>query len=245
MKIIISSLFLAMAFSSVAQQEEHHHKHDMGKMAEFLPAITRSIGGTFQKFDGLNGRVANLPQYKQLKDYTATLGFGWFKEQNRFISEASFNIGSSLSAKRDEKSSTIRYLGASMDLGYDLLKSDKITLYPLAGLGIQTYQAIFYKDNSAVDFNDVLETNAVQNSISSVRFRNTFVVYRAGFGVTFKSPKYPSSSIGLQAGYTGSFQKHEWKTNEGQLLGNAPEDRISQFFISLVLASKPWMMMKR
>ncbi len=63
--------------------------------------------------------------------------------------------------------------------------------------------------------------------------------------VAFKSPKYPSSSIGLQAGYTGSFTKNDWKTNDGQTLGNAPEDRISQFYISLILTNKPWMMMRR
>jgi hypothetical protein len=244
MKIIISSLLLAIAFSSAAQHEEHH-EHARGKMKRFLPSISRSLGGSFQQFDGLNGRVANLPQYKQLKDNTATLGLGWFKEQNRFISEAGFTLGSSMSGKRDEKSSTIRYIGFNADLGYDLLKSDKITLYPLAGLGFQTYQAIFYKDNTGVDFNEVLQSPTVQNNTNSVRFKNSFLVYRAGLGVAFKSPKYPSSSIGLQAGYTGSFTKHDWKTNEGQSLGNAPEDRISQFYISLVLTSKPWMMMRR
>ena len=245
MKIIIASLLFVIALSATAQQENHHKKFDKEKMEQFLPSITRSLGGSLQKFDGLNGRVANLPQYKQLKDYAATLGLGWFKERNHFISEAGFTIGSSMSGNRDKKSSTIRYIGFNADLGYDLLNSEKITFYPLVGLGVQKYQAIFYKDNSAVDFNDVLESPVVQNSISSVKFTNGFVVYRAGLGVAFKSPKYPSSSIGLQAGYTGSFRKNDWRSNEGQTLGNAPEDRISQFYISLVLTSKPWMMMKR
>ena len=245
MKIIIASLFLVIALSSAAQRENRHKKFDKEKMEKYLPAITRSLGGSFQQFDGLNGRVANLPQYKQLKDYAATLGLGWFKEQNRFISEAGITIGSSMSGDRDEKSSTIRYIGFNADLGYDLLKSEKITLYPLVGLGFQKYQAIFYKDNSVVNFNDVLTSPAVQNSISSVKFTNGFLVYRAGLGIAFKSPKYPGNSIGLQAGYTGSFRKNDWRSNEGQTLGNAPEDRISQFYISLILTSKPWMMMKR
>lgn len=207
-----------------------------------MPSITRSIGGSFQQFDGLNSRVANLPQYEQLKDYAATLGLGWFKEKNQLISNMGISIGSTMSGHRDEKSSTIRFIGFNADIGYDVLKNEKITLYPLVGLGFQKYQAKFYKDNSQVDFDDVLESPAVQNSIQSVKFNNSFFVYRAGLGVAFKSPKYPSNSIGLQAGYTGSFRKNEWRSNEDQTLNNAPSDRIGQIFVSLVLTSKPWMM---
>jgi len=233
MKTIISILLTAFVLSSQAQ--EH-------KMKDFIPAITRSIGGSFQQFDGLNSRIANVPQYEQLKDYSATLGLGWFKEKNQFISNMGLSIGSTMSGHRDEKSSTVRFINVNADIGYDVLKNDKVMLYPLAGLGFQKYQAKFYRDNTGVDFDDVLSTPAVRNSIQPVKFNNGFFVYRLGFGVALKSPKYPSSSIGLQAGYTGSFRKNEWRSNEDQALNNAPTDRISQFFVSLVLISKPWMM---
>ncbi|MCW3116216.1 MAG: hypothetical protein JWM28_298 [Chitinophagaceae bacterium] len=239
MKVIACLMAVSISLSSAAQHNKEQNKKD-----RFLPLITRSLGLSIQPFDGLNSRVASLPQYKQLRDYAATLGLGWIKEQNRFISEAGITIGSSMSGNRDKKSSTIRYINFSTDIGYDLLKSEKITLYPLIGLGFQKYQAIFYKDNSGVNFNDVLASPVVQNSIGSVRFTNGFLVYRAGLGISFKSPKYPSNSIGIQAGYTGSFKKHDWKTNEGQTLNNSPEDRISQFFVSLVLTSNPRFMMK-
>ncbi|HRN48722.1 MAG TPA: hypothetical protein PKW69_11870, partial [Niabella sp.] len=72
---------------------------------------------------------------------------------------------------------------------------------------------------------------------------NHFWVYRAGAGISFTSPKYPSGSIGLQAGYTGSFRKSAWRSRENQLLRNAPKDGISQFYISLILTGKPRMMM--
>jgi opacity protein-like surface antigen len=245
MKIIITALLFAIVMPSFAQRENEHNKHDMEKMEQFLPSVTRSIGGSFQQFDGLNARVANLPQYEHLKDYTATLGLGWMKEKDRFISDMGITIGSSLSRHRDEKSSTIRYIGFNANAGYDVLKDERITLYPLVGIGFQAYQAIFYKDNSAVDFDDVLQSPAVENSIHPVKFNNGFWVYRAGLGLSFKSPKHPSSSIGLQAGYTGSFQKRAWRSRENQSLRNAPKDRISQFYVSLILTSKPWMMMKK
>ncbi|MES1222529.1 MAG: hypothetical protein ABUT20_43945 [Bacteroidota bacterium] len=237
MKVVVCIFLIGISLSSVAQ----HDKKE--KFKEFLPSITRSLGGSFQSFDALNGRVANLPQYKQLKDYAATIGLGWFKEQKQFISQAGFTLGSSMSGSRDEKSSTIRYIGFNADLGYDVIKDEKIAFYPYAGLGAQKYQALFYRDNSNVNFDDVLSSPAIQNSISSVKFNNGFLVYRVGVGFSVKSPKYPAS-IGLLAGYTGSFKKHGWRSNEDQSLRNAPEDRISQFFVSLILTSKPWFMMK-
>jgi hypothetical protein len=243
MRILISLLFTGLALSAVAQKEHHPMKYDKEKMKHYLPSVTRTLGGSFQSFDGLNARVANLPQYKSLRDYTATIGLGWLKEMNRFVSDAGVTLSNSLSGHRDEKSSTIRSIGVNANFGYDVLKDEKITLYPFAGIGFQTWQAIFHKDNTAVDFNDVLESTTVEHSIESVKFRNNFLVYRAGVGVLFKSPKYPSSSIGLQAGYTGSFRKNAWRSNEGQSLGNAPTDRISQFYFSVILTSKPWMMM--
>ena len=230
MKFIISIFLLGLASSSNAQ----HHKKD-----KCLPMFTHSFGGSFQQFDGLNSRVANLPQFKQLKDYTATLGLGWLKEENRVISSGSITLGSSMSGHRDEKSSTVRYAAINADLGYDVIKSEKVMLYPFAGLGFQHYQAIFYKDNSGVAFNDVLQSTAVKNSISSVRFNNSFLVYRLGLGFAVQSPKCPASSIGIQAGFAGSFKNHAWKSNENQALGNAPVDKINQVFASIVFITTP------
>lgn len=231
MKILISIFFVGLVATTQAQFHSGGVK----------PMITRSLGGSFQKFDGLNSRVAGLPQFKPLKEYTATLGLGWMKERKRVVSAGGITVGSSMSGDKDERSSTIRYIGLNADLGYDVISAERVMLYPLVGLGFQHYQAIFYKDNSAVPFDDVLSSPTVQNNIRSVRFNNSFFVYRAGIGFNVKSPKNPANSIGLQAGYTGSFKDQSWKSNENQALGNAPKDNIGQFFVSLVLTSQPWM----
>lgn len=235
---LISTIFLSGIAACCLSQETD--RNGMNNRKQYMPSITRSIGMSFQSFDGLNERVAYLPQYEKLKDHAFTLGLGWNKEINRVVSDAGFTIGSSLSKKKDERSSAIRYLGFNANIGYDLVNSNMISLYPLVGLGAQAYQAIFNRDVRNVDFDDMLESPAVRNNIEPVRLNNMFFVYRAGIAVSFKSMKHPGHAIGLQAGYTGSFKKNPWRTRSGQLLGNAPEDRVSQFYVSLILSNRPW-----
>jgi hypothetical protein len=238
MKVISFVFLLVVSLSSIAQEDKD------GKKDKFMPLVTRGLGVSFQKFDGLNTRIAKFPQYMQLRDYAATLSLGWLKEHNNFISGADITAGSSMSGDRDKKSSTIRYITPGFYFGYNVLKGNKVMLYPLAGLGFQAYQARFYKDNSAVNFDTVLVSPATQNSIRPVDFKNSFFTYRLGFGVAFKSPKHPSSSIGIQAAYTGSFKSHAWRSSDDQALANAPEDKLSQFQVGLIFTSAPWFMMK-
>ncbi|MBC7689040.1 MAG: hypothetical protein H7211_12780 [Aquabacterium sp.] len=230
MKLLCSIFLLGIVLTTQAQSD---------KKDKFIPMFTHSIGASYQQFVGLNSRVASLPQFEQLKDYAATLGLGWLKECKQIVTAGSLTISSSMSGHQDRKSSTIRYAGISADIGYDVIKSEKVMLYPFAGLGLQAYQAIFFKDNSGVSFNDVLQSTSTKNTISSVRFNNSFAVYRVGLGFAAQMPKCPGSSIGLQAGFVGSFKNRDWKSNENQTLGNAPVDKINQGFANLVFISTP------
>ena len=206
------------------------------------PMMMRSFGVSFQKFDGLNSRIVNRPEYKQLRDYTGTLDLGWMDVHNRLVSDIDFTAGSSMSGDRERKSSTVRYVGAAIDLGYDLLAADKLMLYPIIGIGAQGYQARFYRDNAAVLFNDVLESPMAQNNIRPVSFTNNFLNYRVGIGFALRSSKHPSSTMGIRVGYTGSFKEKDWKSNANQTLADAPEDRLSQFNVSLTMTSLPHLM---
>ncbi|MES1225260.1 MAG: hypothetical protein ABUT20_57795, partial [Bacteroidota bacterium] len=169
---------------------------------------------------------------------------GWLKARKRIVSVAGITIGNSMSGDRHEKSSALNSLGIYAGIGYNVIGSKTITLYPMLGLGYERYKAQFYKDNSAVDFDQVLQSAAVQNSISSVSFRNGFFTYRAGAGVAFHLNKDPGTSFGMQAGYVGSFSSNEWRSNEDQDLMNAPKDKLSRIYLGVVIAFSPWEMMK-
>jgi len=230
MKITIVICLLTISLASVGQEN---------KTSNFIPQMIHGIGVSFQKFDGLNSRIAAFPQYKELREHAGTLQLGWLKERNRLISGLTFTAGSSMSGDREKRSSTLRFLSFSADIGYNVLNNQRMMLYPLAGLGYETYQARFFKDNSAVDFNSVLQSPTVQNSLRPVDFTNSFLTYRFGAGFSIKSAKKPTHSIGLQAGYIGSFKDHEWRSNENQELMNAPEDGLRRIFVTLTFLSQP------
>lgn len=228
------SLFLLLAVASVATAQKRWNNFVM-------PQSTFGIGVGIQEFDGLKSRMANFSQYEELKDYSATLQFGWLKERDRLISASSVMLGSSMSGDRDKKSSTVRFIGLGADIGYDLLKSNKVMLYPLAGIGYEFYQARFFTDNSGVDFDDVVGSPAVQNAIRPLALRNSFFTYRLGLGASLTGPKDHGGSVGLQAAYVGSFDQREWKSNDNQVLNNSPEDRLGRFQVSLVFSHQPMM----
>ncbi len=209
----------------------------------YLPMTTLGIGVGFQEFSGLNNRLAGFPQYRSLKDYTGQLQLGWMKERNRVISMSNITLGSSMSGDRNRQSSTTRFAGIGADFGYDLLKQERVMLYPIAGIGYEWYQAKFYRDNSNVNFDDVLQSPVVQNGISSIAFTNSFFNYKLGMGLNLFSPKERGASVGLQAAYIGSFQDREWRSKEGQDLANAPSDRLGRVQVSLILTHSPMMMM--
>ncbi|GAO41052.1 outer membrane beta-barrel protein [Flavihumibacter petaseus] len=227
---------LIICATAYAQDSSWSKKHDWRDM----PMPTIGFGISFQKFKNLDNRVAGLPQYEGLPESSGTLQLGWLKQKRSLVSVFNIMGGTSFSGDHHKKSSVLRYLGIAGDIGYDVAKQERIMLYPFVGLAYQWYQAKFYTDNSGVEFDDALESPAVQNEIRPVSFRNSFFNYRAGIGAQFISQK--GGTIGLQATYTGSFQERAWKGNDNQTLGNSPEDRLSQFSIALILGFKPMMM---
>lgn len=234
MKSILFVLLCCLTLNCFAQEEKT-------TMMDF-PEMSRAAGVSFQKFNGLNDRIATFPQYKTLRTATPVLQLGWFKERHQFISQINLMAGSSMSGERDKRSSTIRYLGVGGEIGYDFLKTQKLALFPLVGLGYQGYQARFFRDNSGVNFNNVANSTTVQQSLEPLQLKNGFFNYRLGAGFAATSEKM-HASIGVQVMYTGSFQDREWRTNDNQVLANSPSDGLSQWYAGLVITCSPFAMM--
>lgn len=228
MKITVLALLTMLSLGASAQKDKKWHSGSMTQI--------QGIGVSFQQFSGLNSRIAANPQYKILRDYMGTISLGSRMVKKNFISDLTITGANSMSGNRNKKSSNLRSLAAGFSIGYDFIPSEKIMLYPIVGLGIEGFQAKFYKDNSAVNFNDVLNSPNTKSAISAVKFTNSFTTYNLGGGFSFKPAKC-NGTIGLQASYTGSFSNKAWKSSDRQELANAPEDRLSRFQVGLVFTN--------
>ncbi len=234
MKTIMLIALSVFSLSAMAQ-EKTDKKAKWSKMRSMKPIMTHGIGVSFQNFDNLNHRIAGFPQYDGLNNRIWTISAGSMHVMNNFISQMTVTAGSSLTGKPSEKSSALRTIGGGFDLGYDLIPSETLMLYPLVGIGAETFHAIYYRDVNAVEFDAVANSTTLQNSIRKTKFVNSAFTYRLGLGMAVKSPS-GHGTIGLQAGYVSGFHDERWKSAEYQDLNNAPHDIIKRFSVSLIFS---------
>jgi len=243
MKKLILAASLLIALGASAQDKERSEKwkeHKKEWESHSMPMMMHTIGVDFQKFDGLNSRIAESTGLEQLPGYTATVSLGALKSYKQFVHDFEIMAGTSLSGdNKNEMHSVIRYYGAAIDFGYDVLKNERLMLYPFAGVNYQKYQARLYRDNSNVNFDNYLGSPTVQNNTRPTDLTNNFFNYRAGLGFNAMSPM--GMGIGLRAAYTGSFNERTWKSGHESDLAGAPSDRLSKFSVSLVFTGMPMM----
>ena len=222
-------LSLAFVFFTINAQAQTKTKSAVKRY------LFHSHGFSFQKFENLNTRIKAFPQYEQLKKTTGTLQFGLFTEYDKIIVGYSGNFGSSLSGDKNKKSSATKFLGGLIDVGYSIFKTERISIFPYAGLGYERFKAVFNKDISAIAFDSVLVSNSVRQNTEQLIFTNAFAVYRVGVGTFVTSKKYPQNSVGLQVGYSGSFGENDWKINNTQTVFNSPKDKLSKISACILI----------
>ena len=230
-------MFIALSIFSLSAmaQEKTDRKAKWDKMKSNKPIMTRGVGVSFQNFDDLNHRIAGFPQFEGLNNRIWTLSAGSMHVMDNFVSQMTITAGSSLTGNPKERSSALRTIGGGIDIGYDVIPSKTVMVYPMVGLGAETYHAIFYRDVNAVPFDAVANSTTVQNSIRKTKFVNSAFTYRLGMGFSVKSPK-DDGTIGVQLGYVSGFHDERWKSAEYQNLSNAPHDVIKRFSISLIFS---------
>jgi hypothetical protein len=204
------------------------------KSVEFIPQLTSGIGVSLQQFNGLNDRIKKYPVYRPLDGYALTLELGTLNQYKRFMSDMNLLGGSSFSG-HSGRGSVVRYLAVNIGWGYDLVQEKNILIYPMVGLEGEIFQARFFRDNSSVPFDNLVQDPTVQNDLTSLDFVNRFFSYRLGVGFSLSSERHRSGTIGLRAFYTGSFVKQPWKSRQGQKLADVPYDHLSQFHFALII----------
>jgi hypothetical protein len=224
MKLLISCLLLTLTTIGSAQSAT-----DSARVF-----FQFGFGYHRQSFDGINTRIQNRPEYEKLEANIFSFSLGHSVEHKKVLLNTNILFGSSLNGNIDKRSSSVSMLDIGVNLGYNFSNNQKIRVYPFAGVSYNVYMSKLNKDVSAIPFDSVLQSNAVQQRTEPLTFTNGFFCYQGGIGIDFVKQKNGyMRTIGIKASYTGSFSRETWRINETQLLQNAPSDKISQFNISL------------
>lgn len=224
MKFIIVVLLLLNTSISFCQ----------GKSDSARVFFTYGFGYHHQSFDGLKNRLLNRPEYERPGNSIFSFNAGWNVERNHLLFDVNFVFGNSFTGDADKRSSSISLFGTGLNLGYNFSNNQNIRIYPFAGISYNVYMVKLNKDLSAIPFDSVLQSNAVQQRTEPLTFTNGLFCYQAGFGIDFtKQKERYRHSIGIRASYNGSFSREIWRINEIQLLQNGPSDKVSQFNVSL------------
>ena len=237
MKKILFVPFVLFATALFAQQGNPMPRYMSHDSSMFLSG-TRLIGFSYHEFKGLNARLKSMPQYEELRNGMGTLGIGSTHKIGHFVSQGGIVLGYGRKGDGDKKSSALGLLGASMDIGYNFFgPTSRLELFPTAGLGFEGYKAWIKRDLSAIPFDSVLQYPSTLATTRSVSFTNYFLTYRFGLNFGYSSSN-KMFTIGLQAGYAGSFKEKTWNINDSQDLLNAPSDKVSRFYGNLYLAKR-------
>lgn len=224
MKLIITTLFLFGITICFAQT-----KSDATRIF-----FNYGFGYHHQSFDGLKSRLLNRSEYQKPGSSMFSFNAGWNIERKHFLFDLNFVFANSFTGDADKRSSSLGLFGTGLHLGYNFCNSQRLRIYPFAGLSYNTYVAKLNKDVSSIPFDSVLQSNAVQQRTEPLDFTNGFLCYQAGIGIDLMKLKGNYlRSIGIRASYSGGFSNETWRINETQLLQNGPVDKVSQFNVSL------------
>ncbi|TCJ14342.1 hypothetical protein EPD60_10110 [Flaviaesturariibacter flavus] len=150
--------------------------------------------------------------FPALNEYSALIGFGWNARSGQVLTDFTLlaNFGS-----RSKKESEKYTIGGGdllrLDIGYDLLRSDKVALYPYAGLG---WRISWIRYN----FEDLTKPNLLIESARTpleLTARSSRVGYQAGLGLDLRIGQskdgWRSTFLFFKGGINGAIGGEKYK----------------------------------
>lgn len=127
--------------------------------------------------------------FPALNSMTARFGFGFTNKSDRVLFDFGFFVVglNTKTTKGDESIKTYLINIIQFDMGFDLLQSDFISLYPYAGLGLRASTIEYFKPKQTnPGFTNI--TNVIVNN-QSTDASNTRLGYQAGLGLDLRISK--------------------------------------------------------
>ncbi|RFC53512.1 hypothetical protein [Brumimicrobium aurantiacum] len=156
-------------------------------------------------------------------DYSvANLGIGLQLYLKRWITTLSFNKTTKSSYFNDFLTE-VEYRSTSFNLGYDLTKNHRYSIYPFAGLKFYGLNYLTrQKTEGEIDFNGYLNSNLEYSEINTSRAN-------LDLGVGFSYQWF--FLLNFRAGYLLPLGESRWEVNDGQnKLGNTPVLNYDYYF---------------
>lgn len=187
--------------------------------------ITLPIEFPIVDVNELNGTLSNLG-FPNGKPPTASIGFGLQFHLKKVITTFSFNK-TTRKPKTDSTLLEVEYRSTSLNVGYNLLRNYKFSLYPYIGLKGSGINYLFrQKLPDTTSFRNYFETNLDHKEVTNSRMH-------LDLGMGFSHQWF--YLVNLRFGYLVPLEKVRWKFNNNKVeLSNAPTIRY-QYYFSLTL----------
>ena len=169
----------------------------------------------------VNNELSELG-YPKSNYAAANIGIGIQLHMNRFITALSFNKGT----KRDDKESylsEVEYRSLSFNLGFDLTKNYRYSIYPFAGIKAYEFSYLHQeKITSESSFENYFNTDLAYKEMSYSRMN-------LDLGIGFSYQWFFLLSI--KAGYLLPLEGAEWNILNTQInLSNSPSMSYNYYF---------------
>mgnify|MGYP000150318525 CR=1 FL=1 len=190
----------AKAFNSNFQISEH------GMRVRTKPVIAFKINYGIQQLE-----LKDLSNYLGINSYDENLqywGFNYSLLNNRLYFDFDFNfVNSHVRDHNDSVKTKLSGFGMSFNFGYDLLKSSKIDLIPMVGIG---YQGLEVEINQGYIKSDLVGINHVKYYMNNP----AFIFY---LGLEFRVPVGSKSAISIKGGYKLDGSNKKWKYQDDKI----------------------------
>jgi hypothetical protein len=229
-KLKITTLLLAFTcaalFAETTPVDTATCKKDAGHTGFLI------VGGGMRNVEDAN-EALQAQALPGLSKYYAAVGFGGKTRFKRLIGTSEFLGAFSNRWESADKISALYSATGTLNIGFDLVNSERIDLYPLLGVGggiLNLY--VRDKEKTFAQFSPGAST--------PINMYQSTLLLNAGLGFDLISPmKFDgkSRSVGLRIGYMfDPTTKSAWQQN-GTKVTNGPAPDLSGLYVKLILGS--------
>lgn len=229
------TLFLATALLWVNTSSAQTSYKDSTRFYEHAYV---GMGYSSQSFPGFN---AVLTRYFPQSIPTDVISFhyGGKSAFNQFLVQGDALLAIGSKGRRKTGVTSVGLLSIGIDAGVFLFKPGNVRVYPFAGISLDVPMVTASVKTSDIVFDSVLANPMTRQRTEPMSFNNFFVGWRSGLAIDFGKGKKSNQpyTMGIRAGYKQSFNTGRWTINGDGNFRQAPTDRLTQWFGSIVFYS--------